>query len=92
MHYSKWLIDIKNRAALRNPRNTPGNSESSSGDSVEDEPGDCNHCQCHGIKPELTKHLWNEAKGAGRAVWSFGFLRRSARRAMACSVTKATGS
>ncbi|XP_033844221.1 MAPK/MAK/MRK overlapping kinase-like [Periophthalmus magnuspinnatus] len=59
MHYSKWLIDIKNRAALRNACKTPRTSDSNSGESVEDVPGDSDKGPSE-KNPELTNHLWTE--------------------------------
>ncbi|KAK7945191.1 hypothetical protein WMY93_000919 [Mugilogobius chulae] len=62
MHYSKWLIDIKNRAALRNACKPPQNSGSYSGESGEDLPDDDNSSrgQPSEKNPKLSNHLWTE--------------------------------
>ncbi|XP_055010914.1 MAPK/MAK/MRK overlapping kinase isoform X2 [Boleophthalmus pectinirostris] len=60
MHYSKWLIDIKNRAALRNAKcKTPRTGDSNSGESADEVPGD-SHTEPGEKNPELTNHLWTE--------------------------------
>lgn len=59
MHYSKWLIDIKNRAALRNACKTPTNSDWNSRGSVEDFPR--NNTEPGAKSSELTvSYLWKQ--------------------------------
>ncbi|KAM8833182.1 MAPK/MAK/MRK overlapping kinase isoform 1-T1 [Synchiropus picturatus] len=50
MHYSNWLIGVKNRASLRDARQTPGNSDWSGNVAQDNEPPD-------GQTPTVCGHL-----------------------------------
>ncbi|XP_072313396.1 MAPK/MAK/MRK overlapping kinase-like [Eucyclogobius newberryi] len=65
MHYSKWLIDIKNRAVLQNVLKTARNSDSNRGERVPHVPGDSGSSEGppppgEEDNPGLSNHLWME--------------------------------
>lgn len=63
MHYSNWLIDVKNRASLRNACKTPPNSDWSNRGYVADTQN--KNPQTNTAKTcehTVTTHLWKSGK------------------------------
>ncbi len=68
MHYSNWLIGVKNRASLRNACKTPPNSDWNNRGNVVDvrnnnpQPNEKTSAQ------NVTTHLWKKGKGVNYAA------------------------
>lgn len=67
MHYSNWLIGLKNRASLRNAFKTPHNSDWNNRGNVVDVYTSNNNNPLPVEKTSelaVTTHLWNKGKEA----------------------------
>ena len=59
MHYSNWLIGLKNRASLRNARRTPPNIDWGNVVDLQNNNPQPNQ-KIHGVT--VTNHLWKKGK------------------------------